>query len=373
MIIAGEASGDLHGAHLVRAMLGLNPGLEFFGIGGNALRQAGVRIRIDNSEMAVVGISEAFSKINLLLRALKLAKQDLRESRPDLLILIDFPDFNLRVAHVAQRLGIPVMYYISPQVWAWRTGRVKKIKGVVDHMVVIFPFEVDFYKKWNVPVTFVGHPLLDTMQPEATEGKAEDLKGNGLLVGLLPGSRNEEVTRLLPTMVQVAEILSERVEGIRFAIPVASSVDRAGVEAEVRGTNTRFLILSNRLHDVLRVARLVITASGTVTLEAAITGTPMIIVYKVSALSYWLGKCLIRVKHIGLANLVAGRQIVPELIQADASAETIADQALRMLRDEKGLAQMRHELLQVGERLGMPGASRRAAEVAMSLLSGNCV
>jgi len=373
MIIAGEASGDLHGAHLVRAMIGLNPGLEFFGIGGNALRQAGVRIRIDNSEMAVVGISEAFSKINLLLRALKLAKQDLRESRPDLLILIDFPDFNLRVAHVAQRLGIPVMYYISPQVWAWRTGRVKKIKGVVDHMVVIFPFEVDFYKKWNVPVTFVGHPLLDTMQPEATEGKAEDLKGNGLLVGLLPGSRNEEVTRLLPTMVQVAEILSERVEGIRFAIPVASSVDRAGVEAEVRGTNTRFLILSNRLHDVLRVARLVITASGTVTLEAAITGTPMIIVYKVSALSYWLGKCLIRVKHIGLANLVAGRQIVPELIQADASAETIADQALRMLRDEKGLAQMRHELLQVGERLGMPGASRRAAEVAMSLLSGNCV
>lgn len=369
MIIAGEASGDLHGAHLVRAMRALNPDLDFFGIGGDALQRAGVQIRVDNSQMAVVGVSEVFSKINLLLRALRLAKQDLKKVRPALLILIDFPDFNLRVSAVAKKLGIPVMYYISPQVWAWRTGRVKKIKKLVDHMVVIFPFEVDFYKEWNVPVTFVGHPLLDSMQLKATEEKAEDLSGNGFLVGLLPGSRNEEVTRLLPTMVRVAEILSEQIEGICFAIPVASSVGRAVVETIVQGGKARILILSDRLRDILDEAKLVITASGTVTLEAAIAGTPMIIVYKVSPFTYWLGKHLVRVEHIGLANLVAKRPIVPELIQADASAEKIADQALRMLGDKKGLIQMRLELLRVAESLGTPGASRRAAEVALTMLS----
>jgi lipid-A-disaccharide synthase len=369
MIIAGEASGDLHGARLVSAMRGLNPDLDFFGIGGDALRRAGVQVRVDNSEMAVVGLFEAFPKMRVLFRALRTAKHDLKEIHPALLILIDFPDFNLRVAAAAKKLGIPVMYYISPQVWAWRTGRVKKIKKLVDHMVVIFPFEVDFYKEWDVPVTFVGHPLLDSTPPQGTVKQAEDLKGDGVLVGLLAGSRSQEVTRLLPTMVKVAEILSERVEGVRFAIPVASSVSRDLVEGIVRDGKAEFLVLSNRLHDVLDQATLVITASGTVTLEAAIAGTPMIIVYKISPLSYWLGKRLIRVKHIGLANLVAERPIVPELIQREASVERIADEALSMIGDEKRLAWMRRELLRTGQSLGAPGASNRAAKVALSLLS----
>lgn len=373
MIIAGEASGDIHGAHLVRAMRAFDPELDFFGIGGNALRQAGVRIRVDNSQMAVVGVSEALLKLKILLRALRVAKEDLKKIRPALLIVIDFPDFNLRVATVARKLGIPVMYYISPQIWAWRTGRVKKIKKVVDHMVVIFPFEVDFYKKWHVPVTFVGHPLLDSMASSTYRDKRENLRRNGLLIGLLPGSRNEEIIRLLPTMVRVAEILSEQIPGVRFAIPVASSVDKALVETFVEGGAARFLILFDRLQDVLDEAALVITASGTVTLEAAIAGTPMIIVYKVSPLSYWLGKRLIRVKHIGLANLVAGRAIVTELIQHEASVEKIARQALQMLKDEKGLAEVRHQLLHVAQSLGAPGASQRAAKVAIRLLSSNYV
>ncbi len=369
MIIAGEASGDMHGAHLVKAIRDLNRELEFFGIGGNALRQAGVRVRVDNSQMAVVGISEALLKLKILLSALRVAKEDLRRIRPALLIVIDFPDFNLRVATAAKKLGIPVMYYISPQVWAWRTGRVKKIKKVVDHMVVIFPFEVAFYKKWHVPVTFVGHPLVDSMTPRRSREKKENLKGDSLLIGLLPGSRNEEIKRLLPTMVQVADILSEQLPGIRFAIPVASSVDRTLIETIVEGGASRLLIQSDRLRDVLDEATLVIAASGTVTLEATIAGTPMIIVYKLSPLSYWLGERLVRVNHIGLANLVAGRSIVPELIQHQASAENIAHQALQMLRDEKGLAEIRHQLRQVAQSLGVPGASKRAAEVAMSLLS----
>jgi lipid-A-disaccharide synthase len=371
MIIAGEASGDMHGARLVRAMQALSPGLEFFGIGGSVLRQAGVRIRVDNAQIAVVGISEALAKLRILLKALKVAKEDLKGLRPDLLIVIDFPDFNLRVATAARKLGIPVMYYIGPQIWAWRTGRVKKIKKVIDHMVVIFPFEAAFYKKRHVPVTFVGHPLLDGMmstRPGQTKG---DLRGNSMLIGLLPGSRNEEIRRLLPTMVQVADMLGDHIPGIRFAIPVASSVDRGLVEAIAEGGRTRFLILSDRLRDILDEATLLITASGTVTLEAAIAGTPMIIVYKVSNLSYWLAKLLVRVEYIGLANLVAGKTVVPELIQHEASAEKIAHEALQLLGDEKRLAEMRRELSCIAKSLGAPGASQRAAQVAMNLLSGN--
>ena len=371
MIIAGEASGDLHGAHLVRAMRALDPHLDFFGVGGNALRQAGVHLMVDNSQIAVVGISEAFLKFKIILSALRIVKKGLNRLRPALLILIDFPDFNLHVATVAKKLGIPVMYYISPQVWAWRTGRVKKIKNVVDHMVVIFPFEVDFYKKSNVPVTFVGHPLLDSMKYRTSGEKKKNLKADNLLIGLLPGSRNGEITRHLPTMVQAADILSEQLSGIRFAIPVASTVDTTLVEAIVEGGTSRPLILRDGLRDVLDEAALVITASGTVTLEAAIAGTPMIIVYKVSPLSYWLGKRLIRVKHIGMANLVAERPIVPELIQHEASAENIASRALQMLRDEKGLAEIRCQLRHVALSLGAPGASKRTAEVAIGLLAGH--
>jgi lipid-A-disaccharide synthase len=370
MIIAGEASGDIHGAHLVKAMRALNPDLDFFGIGGNALRNVGVRLMVDNSQIAVVGISEAILKFKIILSTLRIVKKSLRRIRPALLIVIDFPDFNLHVATVAKKLGIPVMYYISPQVWAWRTGRVKKIKNVVDHMVVIFPFEVAFYEKWHVPVTFVGHPLLDSITSGTSGEKKEHFRGDSLMIGLLPGSRNGEVARLLPTMVQAADILLEQLPGIRFAIPVASSVDRTLVEAIVEGgTAARPLILRDGLRDVLDEAALVITASGTVTLEAAIAGTPMIIVYKVSPLSYWLGKRLIRVRHIGMANLVAKRPIVPELIQHEASPERIAHQALQMVRDEKGLAEIRHELHHVAQSLGTSGASERAAEVAIRLLS----
>ena len=368
MIVAGEASGDMHGACLVKEMQRLNPRLEFFGIGGSALRRAGVRIRVDNSQIAVVGVSEALLKLRVLLSALRIAKEDLKGIRPDLLILIDFPDFNLRVATMARKLGVPVLYYISPQIWAWRTGRVKKIKKVVDHMVVIFPFEVDFYKRWHVPVTFVGHPLLDSTSSRMAGEKKQNLGGSGRLIGLLPGSRNEEVMRLLPTMVQVADVVSEQIPDIQFAIPVASSVDRSLVESIARNGAARILVLSDRLRDILEEATLLITASGTVTLEAAIAGTPMIIVYKVSGLSYWLGKCLIHVKHIGLANLVAGKSIVPELIQHQVSAEKIARKALNLLSDDSALTEMQRELDCVTQLLGAPGASKRAAKVAMSLL-----
>ncbi len=371
MIIAGEASGDMHGARLVRAMQALDPGLSFSGIGGNALRAAGVRIKVDNSKIAVVGVSEVISKLKILRNALQVAKEALKRSRPDLLIVIDFPDFNLRVARAAKKLGVPVMYYISPQIWAWRAGRVKKIKRVVDHMVVIFPFEVPLYERCHVPVTFVGHPLLDSVHSKISEGIREASRGNNLVLGLLPGSRNEEIMRLLPTMLQAGELISKEIVGIRFIIAVASSVDRALVESMIQEEGAQSFSLSDKVQDVLNEATLVITASGTVTLEAAIAGTPMIVVYRVSRFSYWLGKRLIRVEHIGLANLVAGRRIVPELLQHQATPENIAQEALRLLQDESRLVEMRRQLHYVAKSLGAPGASRRAAEVAMSLLASS--
>lgn len=377
MIIAGEASGDMHGANLVRAMRSLNPQLRFSGIGGQALREAGVKVTIDNRELAVVGISEVASKLGVLYGAIKRIRQDLKTIRPSLLILIDFPDFNLIVARSAKKLAIPVMYYISPQVWAWRRGRGRKIKKLVDHMVVVFPFEAAFYEKLGVPVTFAGHPLLDCNIQEpfgssrSKKGEKQKAVGHeGLVIGLLPGSRNQEVARLLPGMVEAADIISGQFPAARFVLPVASSVDAALVQSILKSPKTKIITVpQSEVHNVFAQASLVIIASGTATLEAAIAGTPMIVVYKVSALSYLLARWLVHVEHICLANLIASKRIVPELIQDDATPEKMAKEAISMLQDKAVLERITHDLGKVSECLGAPGASRRAAEVALRLAS----
>jgi lipid-A-disaccharide synthase len=318
--------------------------------------------------MAVVGISEVILKLKVLVKALRIVKRDLKKRRPCLLIVIDFPDFNFLVASAAKKLGIPVMYYISPQIWAWRTKRVKKIKRLVDHMVVIFPFEVDFYRNWDVPVTFVGHPLLDNHFQNKSRYDTFPFKEDDFVIGLLPGSRNEEINRLLPTMLQVAEKLSQDYPRARFAIPVASTVKRDLIDSAVRGRHARCVVLQDGMKAVFQNAAFIITASGTVTLEAALAGMPMIIIYKVSKLSYWIGKCLVRVEHIGLANLVAEKRIVPELIQDDVTLENITGLARRFIDDEGVLENIRKELKGVSRSLGHPGASRRAAKVAINLM-----
>jgi lipid-A-disaccharide synthase len=367
MIIAGEASGDLHGANLVKAIQAREPSISFFGVGGTALKGAGVTIRVQSEELSVVGLSEVFSKIGKILKALSLLKKDLKTLRPDLLILIDFPDFNLRLAAAAKKLNIPVMYYISPQVWAWRTGRVKKIRRLVDEMVVILPFEADFYKEHDIPVTFVGHPLLDNISPDDFNNTLN--KEGPPIIGLLPGSRSEEVARLLPVMIEAAGIISEEVREVKFIIPVAPSLNKDKAEKMLQGSMADISIAQGNVYEVLKSAVLVISASGTATLEAAIFGTPMLIVYKVSPLSYWLGTKLIRVKYAGLANLIAGEEIVPELIQEKASPENIAEHALRLLRDKKARAEMQQQLNAIRKELGDPGASDMAAKVALRMLS----
>jgi len=369
MIIAGEASGDLHGAKLVEAMLARDPSLFICGVGGRALRAAGVRILVEASELSVVGITEVFSKIGSLWKGAARVKKLLKSLNPDLLIIIDFPDFNLHAAAIAKRQGIPVFYYISPQIWAWRKGRIKKIKRLVDHVGVILPFEKDFYQQYDVPVTFVGHPLLDQniYAQLDSDAPAQDA---GTLIGLLPGSRDKEVLRNLPVMLAAAKRIQQHYPEIRFVVSRAPSVsaEQMGHILESSDIHIDVRTTVDPVGKVFQGCSLVIAVSGTVTLEAAISATPTVIIYGVSWLSYWIARALIQVEHIGLINLIAGRQIVPELIQKDARPQPIADCVLALLKQPQKLEQMRLELLHARERLGRPGASSRAADLAFNLL-----
>lgn len=370
MIIAGEASGDLHGSKVVTAMNDAGGPIFFCGIGGKALAAAGVRILVDASELAVVGITEAVAKAGTLLKALVKAKALLKTLHPDLLILIDFPDFNFQVARAAKRLGIPVLYYISPQIWAWRQGRVKKMKRLIDRMAVILPFEASFFESAGIPVTFVGHPLLDTTA-QLEKKKDEGHRQNGPIVGLLPGSRNGEIHRHLPVMLASARILRDRVPDVKFVLSAAPTIDRRFLEATLseRAGGMDIAIETGDVKRIFDRCTLVVAASGTVTLEAAIAGVPMVVIYRISALSGLLAKALIRVKYVCLANLIADKPIVPELLQEAASAENIADNVFSLISDEGKLERMKRELLDLRELLGGGGASQRVADIALGMLT----
>ena len=365
-LIAGEASGDLHGANLVKALKARCNTIVFSGIGGSAMQEAGVDIVVDASTLSVVGITEVFSRLPDILDGMAVAKSFLKTKHPDLLILIDFPDFNLRMAAFAKKWKIPVLYYISPQIWAWRSGRVTKIGRLVDHIAVILPFEASFDRKHHIPVTFVGHPLLDAFMGPLP---ALPLGNSPPVIGLLPGSRESEIFRHLPVMLEAAGILSKQMD-IRFVLSVAPGAPEAAIHAISSPFQNRFAleIDTQGARSVFSRTHLVVAASGTVTLEAAIAGTPIIIIYKVSPLSYRLGKALIKVKNIGLVNLIAERRIVPELIQDRANPESIAETVRSLLENPAALDAMRDAFGNVRYRLGGPGASARVADIAMKMM-----
>ena len=368
-ILAGEASGDQHGAKLVSAMQKKYPALFFCGMGGDALRQAGVRIVMEASELTVVGITEVFAKIPAILKGMATIKNLLKSLRPDILILIDFPDFNLHIAAFAKKLNIPVLYYISPQIWAWRQGRVKRIGKLVDHMAVILPFEQEFYEEHNVPVTFVGHPLLDTNLPAADPVLSAG-SNDVTVIGLVPGSRDNEIIRHLPVMLDAAAILKKRLKLVTFIISHAPSVERKRIQAVIEGHRlcTELEVISDGVEKVFERCDVIVAASGTVTLQAAIHGTPMVIIYKVSPMSFWLGRALVRVPNIGLVNLVAGEPLVPELVQHEACAENIAAVLEQMLKDTSQLNHLKQQLFALRNVLGGGGASDRVADLALELL-----
>jgi lipid-A-disaccharide synthase len=369
-IIAGEASGDQHGAKLVKAMLKRQPELFFCGIGGPALSQAGVRIVLDAAELTVVGITEVLSKIPDIWKGMGIIKKLLKSLKPDLLILIDFPDFNLHIAAGAKKLGIPVLYYISPQIWAWRRGRGRRIGKLVDHMAVILPFEEQYYQEFDVPVTFVGHPLLDDALPPAAQALKVGVQ-NPPVIGLVPGSRENEVTRLLPLMLAAGDILKQRLKHVKFMISRAGSVQRELIQTIIKRYPGwgNVEVASDGVERVFECCDGIVAASGTVTLQAAIYGTPMVIIYKVSPVSAWLARILVRVTNVGLVNLVAGRELAPELLQDDATADNISRSIENMLQDEDELNQLRLRLIALRDVLGGAGASDRVAELALGMIN----
>lgn len=365
MIIAGETSGDQHGAKLVDKMLAKDPELFFCGMGGEALKAAGVKDIIDSSKISIVGITEIFSKLFDIIKNFFRAKRLLKNFRPHLLILIDFPEFNLALAKTAKKLGIPILYYISPQIWAWRSKRVKKIKRLVDHIAVILPFEEEFYRNNNVPVTYVGHPLLDTDQKFDAE-----IEEDRIIIGLVPGSREKEITNHLPVMLKAASMIHKNNKKIELSYAMAPGLDQGNILKIIRenADDLKIEIVTDGIEKVLKKSTLVIAGSGTATLQTALFGVPMIIIYKMSGITYMLAKALIKIENISLVNLIAGEKIVPELIQEKAVPESIAAEAEKILNNHSEAAKIREKLLSLGRLMGEKGASEKVAEIAFGMM-----
>lgn len=376
MIVTGEASGDLHGANLVRSLKSKNSDLQFCGMGGSELASLGVEIIFDAAKVSVVGFFEVFSHLKDIWHAQRLLRQRLATDPPDLLILIDLPDFNLLLAKKAKKLGIPVFYYISPQLWAWRSGRVKTIKARVDKIGVILPFEEEFFRERGVEAYYVGHPLLDTVKTGVTKTqfcKLHDISDKARCIGLFPGSRKREVSSLLPIFLSAAKSLQDNSpDKIIFFIPKASTIgshefDAAGLPGYQQNLDIR--IIEDNRYDMMAACDAVVTASGTVTLELAILEVPMIVVYKLSPLTYQLGKRLVKVDFFSLVNLIAGYAAVPELLQHEVTAGKIAEELSAITTQPARMQEMKQALKEVKDKLGESGASEKAATVALQMLA----
>jgi lipid-A-disaccharide synthase len=334
------------------------------------MAEAGVRLLSDLTGLAVVGGSEAVSRLPALYRTYRTLTRTMAASRPCVLVLIDFPEFNLLLARAAKRLGIPVVYFIPPQIWAWRPGRVRRIARLVTKVLAVFPFEVPLYRSAGVPVEFVGHPLLDILPPDLDRVEARRRLAypeRVTLLGLLPGSRREEVGRLLGPMIEAAGKIQAVHPDARFVLALAPTVEREVVVTAVRACQAKIDVLSERTYEVMAAADLLLVASGTATLEAACLGTPMVVCYRVSRLSELIGRLLIRVPWISLANIIANHSVVPELIQGDATGERLAEEALRLLGAPGRLAAQRDAFTGVRQELGEAGVGERAARCVLAV------
>lgn len=372
MIMAGEASGDMHGASLVGEIRKQDASVDFSGVGSRRMKEAGVRMLADASELSVAGFTAVLARLGTIYRIYAHLKEFLRRERPDLLVLIDFPDFNILLGKTARKLGIPVLYYISPQVWAWRKGRIKTIARMAKAVIVVFPFEVPLYEQAGVDVRFVGHPLADVVRsylsPEQAKG-AFGLDAARRTVALLPGSRKSELIHLLPDMLSAAQMLLARFPDLQFVLPVAPTLDSGFVRSFLDRAAVPVQVAEGRTYDVLRASDAAIVASGTATLETGLMAVPMVVVYRISALNYFILTKLVKgVKDIGLVNIVAGKRIVPELVQKDSTPRNMADAVTAMLSDPAYYRGMHDDLVQMRRQLGEAGASRRAASVAREFL-----
>jgi lipid-A-disaccharide synthase len=369
MLVAGEASGDLHGATLCRALRAERPGCRLFGMGGARMAAAGMELLVDVTAAAATGTSEALGRIPLLWRAYKRLGAVLEGAgRPRVLVLIDFPEFNLRLARAARRAGVPVVYFVPPQIWAWRGGRVRTIRRLISLVLAVFPFEAALYRRAGVRVEFVGHPVLDAVADAPERAAARSALGFAeaeVVVGLLPGSRREEIARGLPLMREAAAIVAARRPEVRFVVALAPTADPAEVRAHL-GEASRVDVVSGGTYAVMRAADLVLVTSGTATLEAGVLGTPMVVCYRFTRVSALVARLLIRVPWFSLPNLALGREVVPELFQEEATGERLGRAALRLLETPGALAAQRAALAELARGLGAPGVGQRAARFVLA-------
>ncbi|MFW0083304.1 MAG: lipid-A-disaccharide synthase [Coxiella-like endosymbiont] len=368
LMIAGEASGDLLGAHLAKSLKTLDSTISLTGVGGKQMRDAGVNIFINANQLAVVGLFEVFKHLNVILSVRQELKNRFKKTPPDLVIFIDYPGFNLHMAKHAKKAGIPVLYYVSPQTWAWRYGRVKNIKKYVDRMAVLFAFEEKLYQRENIPVNLVGHPLVDIAVPSLCREEAYqqfNLSPDKPIIGLFPGSRYNEIRRLLPVIVLAARLIQQRMPQVQFVLPLAPNLSMDDIR------NYLFpdiKVVKNNIYNILPLCNAAIATSGTVTLEIALHQVPFVIIYKVALLTYWLVKNLIHVPFIGLSNLIAETRVTPEFIQKAATPEAIANEICHLLEDSLYRHHCLTQLKPIKEKLGDGGASMKAARLALEML-----
>jgi lipid-A-disaccharide synthase len=371
LIVCGEPSGDLHAANLAKAILEINPEIKISGVGGPLLRQAGTEIIYDIKELAVIGLFDVLIKLPRFFLLQKLILKKIKKDKPDAVILVDFSGFNLRLAKKINK-SIPVIYYVSPQVWASRPGRVRTIKKYTHKVIVFFGFEKEFYSKYGLEADFVGHPLLDIARP--TMDKKEFLNSYGLsesktTVALLPGSRKAEIKNILPVMLKTCAIIRKNKNNTQFIIAKSPNVDLILYKRQVKGINLEVKIAEGKTYDCLNSADFCLVCSGTATLETAIMQKPFLVVYKMGLLNYLLYRPQVKVPYIGMVNIVAKRKIIPEFIQFRASPDKIADEALKILNNPQELEQMKNNLAQVKSSLGENGAASRAAKIILNFIN----
>ena len=373
MISCGEPSGDLYAGALATEILALDPSAIITGFGSDRLRAAGATLVGDFKGLSVTGILEVARLLPRIHATYRRIVADATKNRPDVFVAIDFPDFNFRLAAAMHKLGVPVVYYISPQLWAWRTGRMKTMRRIADRVLVIFPFEAGIYERAGVPVEWVGHPMLDVVVPPGP--RVDFLERHGLdpakpVVALLPGSRRNELREILPGLAGAATLIRERVPGVQFIVAQAPHLATelfAPLSVLTQNGGAPAVMFEGRADDVLAAADVALVASGTVTVQAALHGCPMVVVYRLSPVTYRLGRPFVHVDTFAMVNLVAGRRVVPELIQDDFTPEAVADEAVRLLTDRSCAERMRADLHEVKAAIGGPGASRRAARAVVEV------
>ena len=369
LISAGEASGDIHAAAVTAAIKKIDSSAEVFGMGGDALRNAGGEVLFDIKDHGVMGFVEVLKKLPDLFKLRDDFEKVMDERKPDCLITVDYPGFNMKLAKLAHDKGIPVVSYIAPSAWAWHKSRAKKVAKIVDKVACIFPFEYDVYKEAGAPVEFVGHPLVDIVKPKMTKGEAMAFAGKEewkKLILLMPGSRLMEIEKMLPTLLEAAKLIKKQLPEVSFVMPRAGTIPVSLLEEKIQASGLEVKITEGNNYDLFSVADLALATSGTVTLEAALCGLGSVIVYKTNPVTYFIAKLVVNIPHIGLPNIVAAKSVLPELIQNDFTPAKVAQEALALLESKRN-AKMKEDLAYVKERLGKPGAVGRVAELVLKI------